>query len=77
MIPRMIVARQLTRSGLLRASSSYPSKASLTAARGLVNAKQSSWREATAAAAVQQHRGYSGSATAAQSEKVWLSTEFA
>ncbi|KAK3839313.1 MAG: Aspartate/glutamate/uridylate kinase [Linnemannia elongata] len=69
MFPRTIVARQLTRSGLLRASSSYPSKASLTAARGLVNAKQSSWREATAAAAVQQQRGYSRSATAAQSEK--------
>ncbi|KAF9169572.1 hypothetical protein BGX21_011384 [Mortierella sp. AD011] len=60
MIPRTVVASQLTRSALLRASSSYPSRASLTAARCLINAKQSSWRG---------QRQYSGSASAAQSEK--------
>ncbi|KAF8937445.1 Aspartate/glutamate/uridylate kinase [Dissophora ornata] len=64
MIPRSVVANQLARTALLRASSSYPSKASLTAARCLINAKQSSWREKQ-----QQHRLYSGSASAAQSEK--------
>ncbi|KAF9927435.1 hypothetical protein BGZ67_007514 [Mortierella alpina] len=66
MIPRSLVAKQLARTALLRASSTaYPSKTSLTAARCLINAKQSSWREASP----QQQRPYSGSATAAQSEK--------
>ncbi|KAF9956269.1 hypothetical protein BGZ72_002858 [Mortierella alpina] len=66
MIPRSLVAKQLARTALLRASSTaYPSKTSLTAARCLINAKQSSWREAS----LQQQRPYSGSATAAQSEK--------
>ncbi|KAG0353934.1 hypothetical protein BGZ54_001960 [Gamsiella multidivaricata] len=62
MIPRTVAASQLTRTALLRASSSYPSKASLAAARCLINTKQSSWRE-------KQQRQYSGSASAAQSEK--------
>ncbi|KAG9323543.1 hypothetical protein KVV02_003363 [Mortierella alpina] len=66
MIPRSLVAKQLARTALLRASSTaYPSKTSLTAARCLINAKQSSWREASP----QQQRPYSGSATPAQSEK--------
>ncbi|KAF9949046.1 hypothetical protein BGZ70_001954 [Mortierella alpina] len=66
MIPRSLAAKQLARTALLRASSTaYPSKTSLTAARCLINAKQSSWREAS----LQQQRSYSGSATAAQSEK--------
>ncbi|KAF8980211.1 hypothetical protein BGZ46_004518 [Entomortierella lignicola] len=60
MIPRTIVTSQLARSALLRSSSSYPSRASLVAARCLINAKQSSWRD---------QRQYSGSATPAQSEK--------
>ncbi|KAG0220480.1 Arg5,6p [Mortierella sp. GBAus27b] len=63
MIPRPVAAHQLARTALLRATSSAcPSKASLTAARCLINAKQSSWRE-------KQQRLYSGSATPAQSEK--------
>ncbi|KAF9194693.1 hypothetical protein BGZ51_007920 [Haplosporangium sp. Z 767] len=66
MIPRTLVAKQLARATFLRSSgttlSAYPSKASLTAARCLLNAKQASWREG-------QSKAYSGSATPAQSEK--------
>ncbi|KAF9431812.1 hypothetical protein BGZ76_011668 [Entomortierella beljakovae] len=62
MIPRTVVSSTLTRSALLRASSSYP-RASLTASRCLINTKQASWRES------QQQRSYTKSATAAQSEK--------
>ncbi|KAG0322237.1 hypothetical protein BGZ99_003436 [Dissophora globulifera] len=66
MIPSSVAARQLARTALLRSSSAYPSKTSLTAARCLINAKQSSWREGTSSS---QQRLYSGSASAAQSEK--------
>jgi hypothetical protein len=65
MIPRPVAAQHLARTALLRATSAYPSKALLNARRCLINAKQSSWREGQ-----QQQRLYSGSATAAQSEKV-------
>ncbi|KAK3824787.1 MAG: Aspartate/glutamate/uridylate kinase, partial [Benniella sp.] len=64
MIPRPVAAQHLARTALLRATSAYPSKALLNARRCLINAKQSSWREGQ-----QQQRLYSGSATAAQSEK--------
>ncbi|KAG0343065.1 hypothetical protein BG000_009384 [Podila horticola] len=58
MIPRSHLTKQLTRTALLRASS-YPSTKPFVAARCLVNTKQASW----------QQKSYSGSATAAQSEK--------
>ncbi|KAG0024831.1 hypothetical protein BGZ82_010342 [Podila clonocystis] len=62
MIPRSHLTKQFTRTALLRASS-YPSTTPFVAARCLVNTKQASWRD------IQQQKSYSGSATAAQSEK--------
>jgi len=62
MIPRSHLAKQFTRTALLRASS-YPSTTPLVAARCLVNTKRASWRD------LQQQKSYSGGATAAQSEK--------
>ncbi|KAG0341368.1 hypothetical protein BG004_006050 [Podila humilis] len=62
MIPRTHLARQVTRTALLRASS-YPSTTPLAAARSVASAKYASWRD------LQQQKTYSGSATAAQSEK--------
>ncbi|KAF8934339.1 hypothetical protein BGZ52_004929 [Haplosporangium bisporale] len=62
MIPRSHLAKQFTRTALLRASS-YSSTTPFVAARCLANTKRASWRD------LQQQKSYSGSATAAQSEK--------
>ncbi|KAG0352194.1 hypothetical protein BG005_008343 [Podila minutissima] len=62
MIPRSHLTKQFTRTALLRAAS-YPSTTPVVAARCLANTKRASWRD------IQQQKPYSGSATAAQSEK--------
>ncbi|ORZ23852.1 Aspartate/glutamate/uridylate kinase [Lobosporangium transversale] len=61
MIPRTIIAAHLARSTTLRASFAYPSCVSRTAVRCFINSRGSSCET--------QQRSYSGSTSAAQSEK--------